>query len=107
MKDGGTINVKTDSNFLFTYTKYVVSENNLPLLCICEDIYAENANVPPEVTGLQTYYEQQWRSRGIKIKFISFALPRNGVLKEPQTDIPLDTYRSYNRQKRSSLETSK
>ena len=107
LKDGGVINVKTDSNFLFTYTKYVVSENNLPLLCISDDVYAENSGVPAEVTSLQTYYEQQWRGRGIKIKFISFALPHNGELHEPDVEIPLDSYRSYNRQKRSSLETSK
>ena len=107
LKDGGVINVKTDSNFLFTYTKYVVSENNLPLLCISDDVYAENSGVLAEVTSLQTYYEQQWRGRGIKIKFISFALPHNGELHEPDVEIPLDSYRSYNRQKRSSLETSK
>ena len=91
LKDGGVINVKTDSNFLFTYTKYVVSENNLPLLCISDDVYAENSGVPAEVTSLQTYYEQQWRGRGIKIKFISFALPHNGELHEPDVEIPLDS----------------
>ena len=107
MKDGGVINVKTDSNFLFTYTKHVVSENNLPLLCMCNNIYAPGADVPAEVTSIQTYYEQQWRGRGIDIKFISFALPRHGELREPDVEIPLDSYRSYNRQKRSSLETSK
>lgn len=107
MKDGGIVNVKTDSNFLFTYTKYVVNENHLPLICVCDNIYAEGAQVSPEVTSLQTYYEQQWRGRGIDIKFISFRLPQEGALNEPEVDIPLDTYRSYNRQKRSSLETSK
>lgn len=107
MKDGGIINVKTDSAFLFTYTGYVVSANSLPLLCKCADIYASPAEVPAEVTALQTYYEQQWRGRGINIKFISFALPQQGELIEPDVEIPLDSYRSYNRQKRSSLETSK
>lgn len=107
MRDNGVINVKTDSNFLFTYTKYVVSENNLPLLCVCDNIYAAGADVPAEATSLQTYYEQQWRDRGIDIKFISFALPKEGELREPDVEIPLDSYRSYNRQKRSSLETSK
>ncbi len=107
MKDGGIVNVKTDSNFLFTYTKYVVAENHLPLISICDNVYAEGAKIEPEVVSLQTYYEQQWRSRGINIKFISFALPKNGELKEPDVEIPLDSYRSYNRQKRSSLETSK
>lgn len=107
LRDGGTINVKTDSNFLFTYTRLLVSANRLPLLCICYDIYDSKASVPAEATEIQTYYESQWLARGIKIKFISFALPQSGELTEPDVEIPLDTYRSYNRSKRSSLETSK
>lgn len=108
MKDGGVVNVKTDSNFLFTYTRHVVSVNHLPLLHCCDDVYAAPAGtLPPEVAGLQTYYENQWRGRGIPIKFISFALPLEGALREPEVEIPLDPYRSYNRQKRSGLETSK
>lgn len=108
MKDGGVVNVKTDSNFLFTYTKYVVEVNHLPLLHCCGDVYAAPAGaLPPEVSGLQTYYESQWRGRGIPIKFISFTLPHSGVLREPGVEIPLDTYRSYSRQKRSGLEASR
>lgn len=108
MKDGGVVNVKTDSNFLFTYTKYVVEVNQLPLLHCCGDVYAAPAGaLPPEVAGLQTYYESQWRGRGIPIKFISFTLPHSGVLREPGVEIPLDTYRSYSRQKRSGLEASR
>ncbi len=106
LKDGGIVNVKTDSNFLFTYTRHVVKTNNLPLLACSTDIYADSG-LAPEVTGIQTYYESQWTARGIKIKFIRFALPHAGTLREPDVEIPLDTYRSYNRQKRSSLETSK
>ena len=26
LKDGGTIHVKTDSNFMFTYTKYMIEK---------------------------------------------------------------------------------
>ena len=32
LQDGGTIHLKTDSNFLFTYTTYMQQRNNLPLL---------------------------------------------------------------------------
>lgn len=107
MRDGGVIRVKTDSRFLFTYTRYVVERNSLPLLAISEDIYAPGAGVAAEVTDIQTYYEQQWLERGISIKYIAFALPADGDLTEPDVEIPLDSYRSYHRQKRSSLETSK
>ena len=30
--DGGIIHLKTDSNFLFTYTTYMVDGNHLPVL---------------------------------------------------------------------------
>ena len=32
LTDGGLIHLKTDSNFLFTYTSYMVQRNSLPLL---------------------------------------------------------------------------
>ena len=48
-----------------------------------------------------------WRDRGISIKYLRFRLPLEGTLAEPEVDIPLDEYRSYSREKRSSLETSR
>lgn len=48
-----------------------------------------------------------WRARGIDIKYLCFRLPQEGKLVEPDVEIPLDEYRSYSRQKRSSLEVSK
>lgn len=54
--------------------------------------------------NFQTYYESQWIERGLNIKYMRFALPREGRLEEPQVEIELDDYRSYKRPKRSSLE---
>ncbi|HBB07244.1 MAG TPA: tRNA (guanosine(46)-N7)-methyltransferase TrmB, partial [Bacteroides sp.] len=34
-------------------------------------------------------------------------LPQDGALQEPDIEIELDDYRSYNRSKRSGLQTSK
>ena len=48
-----------------------------------------------------------WRARGIDIKYLRFRLPLEGTLVEPDVEIPLDEYRSYSREKRSSLEVSK
>ena len=90
---------------MYTYTMEMIKANHYPVLFYTDDLYhSEGAD---EILSIKTYYEQQWRGRGIKIKFISFALPHNGELHEPDVEIPLDSYRSYNRQKRSSLETSK
>ena len=41
------------------------------------------------------------------IKYIQFHLPQEGELQEPDVEIELDDYRSYNRSKRSGLKTSK
>ena len=45
--------------------------------------------------------------RGLNIKYIKFHLPKEGELHEPDVEIELDEYRSYNRSKRSGLQTSK
>lgn len=108
----GLIHVKTDSNFLFTYTNYVIQTNHLPVSCATKNLYSEESStqLPPDILQLlqiKTYYEQQWIERGIDIKFVSFQLPQKGELVEPEVEIELDSYRSYARNKRSSLEKSK
>ena len=101
----GIVHLKSDSNFMFTYTRYVTEVNKLPVVSCIEDIYANGEAEAP--LDIKTYYEQQWLSRGIDIKYISFNLPTEGELVEPDIEIELDSYRSYNRSKRSGLQTSK
>lgn len=103
--DGGIIHVKTDSNFMFTYTKYMVEKNQLQVDVMTEDLY--HSGMADEILGIRTYYEQQWLDRGLNIKYIKFHLPQSGELQEPDVEIELDEYRSYNRSKRSGLQTSK
>ena len=105
LTDGGLIHVKTDSNFLFTYTRLLLEANRLPAEVLTDDLY--HSGQADEILGIRTYYEQQWLARGISIKYIRFRLPREGKLVEPDVEIPLDDYRSYGRDKRSSLEMSK
>lgn len=107
--DGGVIHLKTDSNFLFTYTTYMVEKNHLPILLKTSDLYSECSEKSEfsEVASIQTYYESMWIERGLNIRYMKFLLPHEGVLEEPDIEIPLDDYRSYHRNKRSSLETSK
>lgn len=111
LQDGGLIHVKTDSNFLFTYTRYMIETNHLPLDFCTDDLYhaleAEKDEEVKNILGIQTYYEQQWLSRGLSIKYLKFHLPQQGTLIEPDVEIELDDYRSYNRSKRSGLEKSK
>ena len=105
MLPDGIVHLKSDSNFMFTYTRYITEVNKLPVVSCIEDIYADGEAAEP--LDIKTYYEQQWLSRGINIKYISFRLPAEGELVEPEIEIELDSYRSYNRSKRSGLQTSK
>ena len=104
--DGGLIHLKTDSNFLFTYTKYITEVNHLPVEVCTDDLYGLSFN-PSLDLSIRTYYEQQWLDRGISIKYLRFRLPAEGALVEPNVEIELDDYRSYHREKRSSLTTSR
>lgn len=110
--DRGLIQIKTDSRFLFTYTDCLLKQNNLSPVCRTEDLYnpATAAQLPPDVFSLlqiRTYYEEQWLQRGIPIKFLSFQLPQAGILQEPDVEIEMDDYRSFARNKRSSLMKAK
>ncbi len=110
--DGGLIHLKTDSNFLFTYTSYMVEKNALPVEFSTTDLYHSVLAEHPDteearILSIQTYYEQQWIDRGLNIKYLRFRLPHAGELQEPEVEIELDDYRSYNRSKRSGLATSK
>ena len=106
----GTIHLKTDSNFLFTYTALMVERNGLPADFKTEDLYHDPlsaANVEPATLSVQTYYEKMWIARGLNIKYMRWHLPHDTMLEEPDVEIELDDYRSYHRTKRSSLEKAK
>lgn len=109
LTDGGLIHLKTDSNFLFTYTSYMVQRNCLPLLFSTEDLYHTDGldEQTQSILGIKTYYESQWIERGLNIRYMKFRLPHEGELHEPDVEIPLDEYRSYKRTKRSSLTVAK
>lgn len=96
LRPDGIINLKTDSPFLFEYTKRLVEINDFETLICTEDLYG--SGIADEVSSIKTYYEQQWLSRGKKIKLISFRLPSEGELKEPrEDDIEKDDYRAIPR----------
>ena len=101
----GLIHLKTDSNFMFTYTKYMVEENKFPVEFCTDDLY--HSGLADDILSIRTYYEQQWLDRGFNIKYMKFRLPQEGELREADVEIELDEYRSYNRSKRSGLKTSK
>ena len=90
---------------MFTYTKYIAQVNELPIKECIDDVH--NQQDESDIMKIRTYYESQWLSRGITIKYIAFNLPAKERYEEPDVEIELDEYRSYGRSKRSCLETSK
>lgn len=103
--DGGLIHVKTDSNFLFTYTTLMAGHNNLPVLFRTEDLYHTGGldEDTLRILSIQTYYESQWIRRGLNIRYMKFRLTAGGELTEPDVEIPVDDYRSYRRESRSGV----
>ena len=101
--DGGLIHLKTDSNFLFTYTKEMVKENKLEVEMCTDDLYhaTDLDEGTKSILGIRTYYESMWLERGLNIKYIKFKLPKEGTLTEPEVEIEYDDYRSYHREGRS------
>ena len=99
LKPSGIVHLKTDSNFMFTYTCEMVKLNDFEVLSHVDDIYAgENEKNP--VLGIKTYYEQQWLDRGLTIKYIAFRPAAGKVLIEPEINIEPDIYRSFKRFRR-------
>ena len=101
----GRINLKTDSQFLFTYACAVADINHLPTHVRTDNVYATHAD--DDVLTIKTYYESQWLARGITIKYLQFGITHQADWQEPDIEIPFDEYRSYGRQKRSELTAGK
>ena len=105
LRDNATIHLKTDSPFLYTYTREMIRLNNLPLLCDTADLYGnqkseisnQQSAIFEDARRLQTHYEHQWLDRGLTIKYLVWQLPKQGTLVEPDIEIEKDTYRSYGR----------
>ena len=91
LRDGGIVNLKTDSPFLYEYTRRLVLLNGFEVLADTDDLYG-TGNADP-VSSIKTFYEQQWLARGKKIKLLSFRLKHDGELAEPPADdIERDDY---------------
>jgi tRNA (guanine-N7-)-methyltransferase len=91
----GLLHLKTDSNFMFAYTCALVEENKFPVILKTKDLY--NEKDVSEVLKIKTFYEQQWLSRGISIKYICFQIKNRENFVEPDIEIEKDSYRSFGR----------
>jgi tRNA (guanine-N7-)-methyltransferase len=70
LRPGGIIHLKTDDETLYNYSLSVCKEHHFQIICQSADVYAGNIEGP--VTSLQTYYEQMWLDKQLKIKYLAF-----------------------------------
>lgn len=100
LKPGGLVHLKSDSPFLYTYTRAMIEANGFETLEDTNDLYA--SGVVSDILDIKTYYEEQWLSRGLTIKYICFCPEaREGGFVEPDIEIEPDSYRSFGRARRS------
>lgn len=92
MTPSGVVNLKTDSPFLYEYTRRLVEENNLELLFSTDDLYA--IQEPMLEKEIKTFYEQQWLSRGKTIKLLKFRLGADQLSEPDVSDLLPDDYRA-------------
>lgn len=107
LKEDAHIHLKTDSPFLYTYTKELIKSNNFNIYHITDDLYNDESAKELFASKIQTYYEKQWLLRGFSIKYIDFDIAKNKDFIEPDIEIEIDDYRSFGREKRSNLEMRK
>lgn len=72
MKPGTVINLKTDSDLLYEYTKEIIEQEELELLRVIANVHKEVPDDP--ILSLKTYYEKMHIKKGKSIKFLSFRL---------------------------------
>lgn len=100
LKPGGIVHLKTDSDILHEYSFAMARQNGLKILAEAKDIYGADRDrlYSSELSSIcgrdavealfevQTFYEQQYLSRGIKITYLSFLIDKDGAYISPDWD---------------------
>lgn len=93
---GGIVHLKTDSRFLYEYTRAVTEENALPCLAATTDLYSTEPSVLEKESkgrlkdiealfSVQTFYETMFLGMGIPITYQAFTLENDGELRRPES----------------------
>ncbi|MEE1884522.1 tRNA (guanosine(46)-N7)-methyltransferase TrmB [Pedobacter flavus] len=70
LKEGGAVNLKTDNDQLYEFTKYVIEEMKLHLQVDTSDLY--NSEYADEVLSIKTYYEKKYLIHSKNINYLKF-----------------------------------
>lgn len=100
LKKGGIVHLKTDSSFLYEYSKAVAEQNGLRILASTNDLYGTGRQDLSDcalrsVAGesaidalfeVQTFYERMFTAQGYKISYLSFVIDHDGPYIHPEFD---------------------
>lgn len=100
LKKGGIVHLKTDSRFLYEYSKAVAECNNLRILAATADLYGtgrqdlsgcalESVAGQSAVDALfevRTFYESMFMAQGYKITYLSFSIDHEVPYLHPDFD---------------------
>lgn len=84
MDPSGLIHLKTDSRYLYSYTRALVMQNGLEVIDDCDDIYSRQP--VGEVLSIRTFYESHYLQMGMPINYIAFRLGGRGSFDSPDWD---------------------
>lgn len=73
LKPDGTVNLKTDSEFMHGYTLGLLQGLDLEIIYANHDVYT-NEGSPKEVLEIQTFYENQYLESGKPITYLQFRI---------------------------------
>lgn len=86
LKPSGVLHLKTDSQFLHEFTKYIIKENGLELQQACNDIYG--TGMADELLSIKTAYEKEFLAKGMPITYLKFLIDGAAAIKDPETFDP-------------------
>lgn len=84
MSSGGIVHLKTDSRYLYSYTKALVEQNGLSVVDDCDDLYSRED--PGDALSIKTFYESHYLRMGVPINYLAFRLDNAVPLFSPQWD---------------------
>ena len=83
---GGIVHLKTDSSFLYQYTRNLLDFNKLQVKIASDDLY--NSVFVENAYSVHTFYEKMFLKKGIPIKYLQFLIHSQSVIIEPPDGQP-------------------
>ena len=102
LEPDGIVHLKTDSRFLYEYTRSVIRANFLTVLAFGTDIYHQGIQAGDElewdlldVFEVKTFYETMFLKMGLPITYLAFRLRRPDLLEDTPFAYPEDFDAAY------------